>query len=68
MRKLITIDVLVKEYKGNANAAANAVGIDYFKFWRWYRRKVYAPANSDTRKAAARKGLELPYRPTGETK
>ena len=64
-KKIISIDAFVKAHKGNVKAAAAALAHDYYSFWRWHQRKVYAPENSETRKAMARKGIELPRRPVG---
>lgn len=61
-RPIVSIDAFVRKHKGNVKAAAAAVAHDYYTFWRWHQRKVFAPENSETRKAMARKGIDLPRR------
>lgn len=63
-KKLMTIDELVAQHKGNVAAAARAAGVDdYIQFRRWFKRLVFAPAHSATRTLLAERGIELPHRP-----
>lgn len=60
-KALVSIDEHVRKH-GSVAEAARVAELDYYQFYRWFKRLVYAPDHGSSRKIAALAGIDLPRR------